>query len=262
VLTAMSFITSAVPSAGASAVVLRARLLARSGYSAEASTFTLLLSVIYQAVGTALVALFGLGYLLQLGRIVTGEVVLFAVLVVLTAFLLWFGVRLVANPRRTLHLLEKLARFWNRLAARHHWRAVDLEAFAARLETFHRDLEKLVAVPRWKFFAATASRILLDLSVLGSCFAALGYLLRPDLLLLGYGLIIGISSLSFLPGLLGLADVSLPVIFSRFGVPGPVALASGLSYRLLAFWLVLLVGFASWQILESKAGRPRKAPEV
>ncbi len=68
-----------------------------------------------------------------------------------------------------------------------------------------------------------------------------------------------ISTLAIIPGGLGLADVSLPVVFSRFGVPGPVALAAGLSYRLLAFWLVRLIGFTAWQVLESQARGPRKA---
>jgi uncharacterized protein (TIRG00374 family) len=259
VLTAMAFITTAVPSAGASGVVLRARLLSRYGYTAEASTFTMLLQILYMVVGTVAVSLFGLGYLLQLGQVTAWEIVLLAALILLAAFLLWYGWRLVSAPHRSLALLERLAGFWNRLASRFGWRRLHPDVLEARLEAFHQGLLELGNVPRWKFLAAAAGRTLLDVASLGACFALLGHLIRPDILLLSYGILMVISTLAIVPGGLGLADVSLPVVFSRFGVPGSVALAAGLTYRLLAFWLVRLVGFTAWQVLEPGAGGPRKA---
>jgi uncharacterized protein (TIRG00374 family) len=262
VLTAMAFITSAVPSAGASGVVLRARLLARYGYTAEASTFSMLLQFLYMVVGTVAACLFGLGYLLQMGRIAVAEILLLAGLVLLTAFLLWYGWRLVSQPHRSLGMLKRLAGFWNRLATRFGWRRLQPETLEARLEAFHEGLLELGNVPRWKFLAATAGRTLLDVAGLGACFAAFGHLIRPDILLLSYGILMVISTMAIIPGGLGLADVSLPVVFSRFGVPGPVALAGGLTYRLLSFWLVRFIGFTAWQVLESRARKPRKAKEA
>jgi len=262
VLTAMAFITSAVPSAGASGVLLRARLLSRYGYTAEASTFSLLLQILYMVVGTVAASLFGLGYLLQMGRMAAGEIALLAALLLLTVFLSWYGWRLVAAPHRALALLERLAGFWNRLAARFGWRRLQPDALEARLEAFHSGLLKLGNVPVWKFLAVTAGRTLLDVASLGACFALLGHFIRPDILLLSYGILMVISTLAIIPGGLGLADVSLPVVFSRFGVPGSVALAGGLTYRLLAFWLVRFIGFTAWQVLEYRAGGPRKAREV
>jgi uncharacterized protein (TIRG00374 family) len=128
-----------------------------------------------------------------------------------------------------------------------------------RLQIFQRGLRELGNIPRWKFFLATLVRILLDVASLGACFAMLGYMIRPDILLLGYSLLMIISALAILPGGLGLADVSVMVIFNRFGVPGSVALAAGLAYRLLSFWLVRFIGFVAWQLLESRAGGWPKA---
>jgi hypothetical protein len=261
VLTAIAFITTAVPSAGASGIVLRARLLSRYGYTAEAATFTLLLELLYLVVGTVAVALFGLGYLLLLGRIAAAEVALLGGLVVLVVFLVWSLWRLLSEPRRALRLLERLAGLWNRLASRFGWRRLHPEALEARLEAFHQGLLELGNVPRWKFLVSVAGRILLDVVTMGACFVALGHLIRPDILLLGYGLLMLISALTILPGGLGLADVSLPVVFSRFGVPGSVALAGGLTFRLLGFWLSRLIGFIAWQVLESRTGGPRRASE-
>ena len=261
VLTAMAFITSAVPSAGASGIVLRARLLGKFGYMAEASTFSLLVELIFIVVGTILVALFGLGYLLQIGQLAALEIVLLAFVVLLACVLVWVGWRLASDPLRSLRLVERLVGVWNRMAARWHLKPVNPQGVAGRLEAFNRGLQELRAVPRWAFFVAAVGRILLYVATLGACFALLGHLIRPDILLISYGLIMVISSLAILPGGLGLADVSLPVVFNRLGVPGSLALAAGLTYRLLAFWLVRFIGFVSWQLLEGSAGRKLKRGE-
>ncbi len=71
---------------------------------------------------------------------------------------------------------------------------------------------------------------------------------------IGYGLMLLLSGLAALPGGLGLTEASLAVIFARLGAPGAVAIAAALTYRLLAFWLLRLVGFASWQVLEVRRG--------
>jgi len=262
VLTAMAFITSAVPSAGASGIVLRARLLSRYGYTAEASTFTLLLELLYLVVGTILVALFGVGYLLRIGSLTILEGVALGAVVALAAALVWLGWWLLSDPKRSLRLTRWGVGLWNRVAARFHWRAVAEHAVEERLEAFHHGLKELGNVPRWKFTVATAGRILLDVATLGACFAGLGHAIRPDILLISYGLIMVFSALAILPGGLGLADVSLPIVCNRLGVPGSVALAAGLTYRLLAFWLVRFIGFAGWQVLEAHGRRRRQREEA
>jgi uncharacterized protein (TIRG00374 family) len=65
-------------------------------------------------------------------------------------------------------------------------------------------------------------------------------------------LILTFSGLGALPGGLGMTDAMVPIIFSWLGVPGSVAIAAGLTYRLIAFWLVRFVGFGSWLVLERR----------
>jgi len=50
-----------------------------------------------------------------------------------------------------------------------------------------------------------------------------------------------------------MTDAFVPVIFSWLNVPGAVAIAAGLTYRLIAFWLVRFVGFISWVFLEARS---------
>ena len=73
-------------------------------------------------------------------------------------------------------------------------------------------------------------------------------------MLTGYGMILVLSGLASLPGGLGVADVSVPVVFAGLGVQAPIALAAGLTYRLVAFWLLRFLGFVSWQVLEATSG--------
>jgi uncharacterized membrane protein YbhN (UPF0104 family) len=48
------------------------------------------------------------------------------------------------------------------------------------------------------------------------------------------------------------------VIFSWFYIPGAVAIAAALTYRLIAFWSVRLIGFFWWQYLEGKNASPHE----
>jgi uncharacterized protein (TIRG00374 family) len=87
-------------------------------------------------------------------------------------------------------------------------------------------------------------------ATLGAAFYMFGYPISASDLLIGYGMILLFSGSASLPGGLGLTEASVPVIFLWLGVPGSVALAAGLVYRLIAFWLVRFVGFFCWRALE------------
>ena len=89
---------------------------------------------------------------------------------------------------------------------------------------------------------------------MGVCFYLFNYNIHPGTLITGYGLILTFSGLAILPGGIGMTDAYVPVIFSWLGVSGAVALAAGLCYRLIAYWLLRFIGFVSWLILERRAG--------
>jgi uncharacterized protein (TIRG00374 family) len=143
-----------------------------------------------------------------------------------------------------------MGNLWNRLFGR--WRRVEIFRLEDRLEAFRGSLARYRQVPLWTFIAAAFARVSLDVATLGACFLLFGYTVAPGTLLTGYGLILVMSGLAALPGGLGMADASVPVIFSRLGAPGSVALIAGLTYRLIAFWLVRFIGFLSWLALERK----------
>jgi len=127
-----------------------------------------------------------------------------------------------------------------------------MEDLEARLDNFYAGLYEMERIPRGYLLGAAIGRVSLDIISLGMCFIAFHYAISPGILLTGYGLMMILSGLAALPGGLGLADVSLAVVFSRLGAPGAVAVAAALTYRLIAFWLVRFVGFVSWQVMEMR----------
>jgi uncharacterized protein (TIRG00374 family) len=251
VLTSIAFIEIAIPSAGASGVALRARLLGKHGnYSFEGATFSLVLEVLYMGVATLTLAILGLFYLLQRGDISNLQLYSITLGGTLVVVGIWGSWRVIHNQTLSQKILYKIADGWNRLGR--GFLHIEKERMENRLGIFHASLNQLGQAPRWKFILAAYGRVTLDMITLGLCFVLFKHPIPIGTLFVGYGLILLISGLSSLPGGLGLAEASIPVIFAGLGVPGAVALAAGLTYRLTTYWLVRFIGFISWQILETE----------
>jgi len=252
ILPAMAFIEVAIPSAGASGVVLRARFLGRVGYTPEVSTFTLALETIYLSAAMVVVSFSGFAYLLrngELGPKQTASLALAALLIMASAAVaLWVGWK----RERALTATLTLSNLWNRLASKLHLKTNSPEEITARVDGFYDGVAHLRRTAQWPFLVFAFSRVILDVTSLGVCFIAFSYAIFPGVLLTGYGLMLALSGLGALPGGLGLADASLAVIFARLGAPGAVAVAAALAYRLVAFWLLRFIGFINWQVLEAR----------
>lgn len=249
VLTSMAFIQVAIPSAGASGVALRVRLLRKFGYTPEESLFSLVVETLMEAIALASVAMLGVVYLLRSGRITLADVGLLFLLGLAGAGLAWYVWCILRDRPRSRWLLLALAGWWNRLAG--GLKRLELPSLEERLETFHLNLARFRAVPAWKLILSAYGKVLLDVACLGAGFYLFRYAINPGTLYTGYGLILTLSGLAALPGGIGMADAYVPVVFSWMQVPGSVALVAGLTYRLIAFWLLRFVGFFSWQYLEN-----------
>ena len=157
--------------------------------------------------------------------------------------------RLLNNYSLSHRLLVKLAVLWNLFFHRFH--ILDIEKLNQRLIEFQADLQKIKDIPPWQFLISAYARVLIDIISLGMCFYLFGYSIPFGILFTGYGIMVLISGLAALPGGLGLADASIPILFTRLGTPGSFALVAGLGYRLFAFWLLRFIGFICWQYLEA-----------
>ena len=88
-----------------------------------------------------------------------------------------------------------------------------------------------------------------DLACLVSAFAAVGE--RPPWhgLLLAYGVSQIVAVLPIVPGGLGLMEGSLAVILVGYGASRVAALAAVLVYRLVSYWLAVVVGWSTFAVM-------------
>jgi uncharacterized membrane protein YbhN (UPF0104 family) len=250
VLSAMAFVEVALPSAGASGLLLRARLLGDRGYRAEVAAVSLVLETIFEAAAKVVASLAGLWYLLSHGDVGGTQLVTLG-LAGIAALLAAAGLRRWARDVRRLRRgLLALTLRWNRLALRLRQPPHAPRQALARLDQLQVGLAALRRTPGWPLWLASASHVALDVASLGASFLAFGFAPQLENLLTGYGVTLALSGLAALPGGLGLAEASAAVVFSRLGVPGAVAIAAALTYRLIAFWLLRAAGLLSWYLLE------------
>jgi uncharacterized protein (TIRG00374 family) len=73
---------------------------------------------------------------------------------------------------------------------------------------------------------------------------------NPGLVLAGYGLPLLAGKLSVLPGGLGVVEGGMVALYQALGVPGGEAVVVILSYRLLSFWIPVLLGFPLAVVLD------------
>jgi uncharacterized protein (TIRG00374 family) len=252
ILPAFAFIEVAIPSAGASGVVLRVRYLGQSGYTAEASVFTLALESLFLGVIMTSVSLLGIGYLLGSQQLSSSQIRLLGMFAFVMLTLLVLVVCTVWKRERLRRLVLGLATRWNRLAVRLRRTLIIYESVNQRVDIFYDGLSNYTLPPLILAVAFTIMRVVLDVATLGACFMAFTYTAPLGILLTGYGLMLALSGLGALPGGLGMADLSLAVVYARLGAPGAVAVAAALAYRLIAFWLLRFIGFITWQALEAR----------
>lgn len=250
VLTSMAFIAVAIPSAGISGVAMRVHLLRKYDYLPEESLFSLAVESILEMIALVSVALIGIAYLIHGGGLTTLNIIGLILIGVLVIFVVWLSWHMVSDYERSLRVVNQFVDLWNKYGQR--IKKLNFENVDERLIYFHQNLRRFPRSSLWKFPLSAYGKVFLDVLTLGICFKMFGYSISFGTLFIGYGLTLTLSGLSALPGGLVMTDAFVPVIFSRLGVPGSMALAAGLTYRLIAFWLVRFVGYISWLILERR----------
>jgi uncharacterized membrane protein YbhN (UPF0104 family) len=94
-----------------------------------------------------------------------------------------------------------------------------------------------------------------DNAVLWACFAALGDAPALSIILMGY-LLGQLGGLLPLPGGLGGVDGGLIGVLIVFGAPAAMTVAAVLAYRLILFWVPLLIGGVAFASLRRALNRP------
>ncbi len=92
-------------------------------------------------------------------------------------------------------------------------------------------------------------------------FMAAGYKVNFGVLFAGYGLPLLLAKMAFIiPGGLGVIETSMAALFTSLGVPDDIALVVVLGYRLISFWIPVMVGFLVYFLINRKQMKEEQTP--
>jgi putative heme transporter len=234
-------IAYSVPGEPAVSSAYRYRFFRRHGASGASSGWAILTILIAQAIGMSLllligviVALFGRTGVQARGTVIVG---LFVVVIA--------GALLVRRDL-LLRFLGVLIRLCRRLTG--HPRGDVMARIESTLQRM-REIPLSSASAVGVVVMATALW-LMDFIILICCFGAVHAPIPWSGVLLAFGVAQIVASLPLVPGGIGLVEGSLAVILVAYGAKKVPALAVVLVYRLLTFWLVIIVGWFSIGVIE------------
>jgi uncharacterized protein (TIRG00374 family) len=127
-----------------------------------------------------------------------------------------------------------------------------VQKVADRMKILFTSSELLTRAGIW-----AAANWLLDAASLWVFLLAFGSVVSPIDVLVAYGLANILAVIPLTPSGLGVIELTIVAVLKGFGVPGAVAAAGVLSWRLVNFWLPIPFGGASY--LSLRFGHPRAA---
>jgi len=197
----------------------------------------------------AAVSLVGLIHLLivhQLTRLqgISYGVVLF-VLASLIGLLLW-GLR---KREDLTHLVNRLGLRWSKF--RHK---IYREQLTRNFLTGLFDAADLLVSGGWRGpMLGAALSISFDMLTIYFLFIAVGHRVSLGVLLTGYGLPLLLGKMAFMvPGGIGVIESTMTALYTSLGVSNAQAVVVVLAYRVISFWLPLLLGFPMILVLQGK----------
>lgn len=230
-------LTNSVPAGPAVAAVYGFRWYRRLGADDTLATWALIGTTVFAALSLALLA--GVGLVLATEEGATLDLVP-AVLGVLVATLVLGAMFVYERPfeivaRRGLRVSRRLL---GRPRGDHE---AYLQSLLDRLAAVRLSTRRSLGIVGWGF-----GNWLFDCTCFGFAFLAVGSSVPWKGLLLAYGAGQLAANLPVTPGGLGTVEGSITIALSYFGGGTTADIAAVLVYRLLSFWLMLGVGWASW----------------
>lgn len=225
------------------------RLMKKEKVSNEAATLAGTIPGLFNNIVLILISTFGLIYLLlahELSKLqLLGFIFTLAVLIVVIGLLVWGLTKRESFTR----VMRWMSRYWAKL--RH--KVFDPNKTADWLAGMFRAADALIAGGwRGSLIGATIN-VVFDMLTLYFIFIAANNQVSIGILLIGYGLPLLLGKMAFIiPGGVGVIETTMVGLYTELGVPSSTAVVVVLAYRLISFWLPLIVGFLIIPILQGK----------
>ncbi|HSZ37041.1 MAG TPA: lysylphosphatidylglycerol synthase transmembrane domain-containing protein [Acidimicrobiales bacterium] len=245
-------ISLVVPGGAAVGAATQFRMLAKAGNDTAAAVGGLTVFSLLQIGGLLALPIF------VLPAIIAGTPIArsleYTALLGLVAFVLFAGfgaaVLVLDGPMRWVGRVVQVAR--NRFRRN----AVPMTDLPERLVR-ERNRIRVVLGRRWKAATLLSSgRLLLDYGCLLASIRATGAKPNPSLVLLAYAVAKLLALIPITPGGLGIVEAGLSGLLIVAGVPGGDAVVATLAYRIISYWLPILVGPFAYVAFRLRYGKP------
>lgn len=114
----------------------------------------------------------------------------------------------------------------------------------------------------WAPLLGVTGYYLFDMLAMGLVFRAAGYPIKLGVLIAGYALPNILARVAFvIPGGIGVIETAMAGLFVSLAVPNDIGLVVVLGYRLLSFWIPILLGFLSYFFLNRSKDNSKEMPD-
>jgi uncharacterized protein (TIRG00374 family) len=196
------------------------------------------------------VSLVGLVHLLLIHQLARWQGISFLVILVVLLGLIGLLVWGLRKREALQQWAAKIGRWWAKLVRRKY----QPERTAEYLEGLFDAADTLLS-GGWRGPLLGASlTVAFDMLTLYFLFIAAGHPVRLGVLLTGYGLPLLFGKMAFMiPGGVGVIESTMAGIYASLGVQDAVTVVVVLAYRVLSFWIPLLLGFPLILVLERQS---------
>jgi uncharacterized protein (TIRG00374 family) len=237
---------SLVPASGASGLALGAWALRKSGMPGEEiARHTVAFFVLKSGANFVAVAVLGVVMWLGVGPQNSVFLTLLPAVLAVTTIGLVACIPAIAAHARAGAEAESRARRW-------------VDALATALDDGVREAGAILRRRDWKVICGSLGYWAFDNAVVWACFKAFGESPPITLVLMGY-LIGQLGGLLPIPGGIGGIDGGLIGTMIVYGLPAAATAAAVLAYRVILFWLPLVLGGAAFAALRRGLEDPKRA---
>jgi uncharacterized protein (TIRG00374 family) len=208
-----------------------------------------ILPILFSAASVLVLALVGMIYLFEIGKLTTPQIRGFLIILALIGLALVFIFLFFRNSQKSKNFVLKVVAKVEKITKKNYEKEKILqqvdEAFEIRDFFFQKG---------WKNMLFANSLIyIFDLLSMYFLFLAAGMQISPAVVLIGYGLPLILGKASFvLPGGIGVVESSMIELFQRVGVPYAESVVVALSYRFIAFLVPSILGFILVFVMQKK----------
>ncbi len=192
-----------------------------------------------------LIFFISLMYLVSLGRGQEGSTIFAIVVIGLILGHLLYLVHLYRHPTQLRRRARQFARVWNKIRRKQVIDESGIDEWVDRLRAGIRPMTGRRGTVRTTTFQA-AVWWGFDILCLFLTFQAYGYTIGFGQLLVAYSVAYTVGTFAPTPGGLGAVEALLLALFTGFGVPSDIAVATVLVYRLVNYWLPLPIGVGTY----------------